>query len=164
MRVAKNRIVGIHYRMTSNDNKTMDDNTAYAPLEYLHGYHTILKSLENALEGMEVGQTKEVTLVPEEAYGLYEPEKLMVINRSDLSVDQDQLQPGVVLESAEGNELVVTHVNETTLTLDGNHPLAGQTLHFTLQIVSIRDANPDELLRNQPLSGQNETCGPGCCC
>ncbi|MDE3254077.1 MAG: peptidylprolyl isomerase [Bacteroidota bacterium] len=164
MHVTKNKIVSIHYRITDPDGKIIDDNTPFDPMEYLHGHHHILAGLENALEGLAVGQEMAVILAPEDAYGAYDSEKLMEMDRSDCPVEEDQLQPGTVLESSDGMEFVVKCVNESTITLDGNHPLAGITLHCNIQIVSIRDASPEELYQKQPLSTQNKTCGPGCCC
>lgn len=164
MTVTNNKVVNIHYRATDNDGNTVDDNKEFAPLEYLHGYNNILVGLEKALEGLEAGQGTQVALAPADAYGEYDAEKLTEISSAVFPVDADQLQPGVVVESSDGKELLVKSVNETTVTLDGNHPLAGATLHFKIKIVSIREATPDELQHKHPLTQQNESCGPGCCC
>ncbi|MFV8346173.1 FKBP-type peptidyl-prolyl cis-trans isomerase [Flavobacterium sp. ZB4P13] len=164
MTVTNNKVVSIHYRATDNDDNIVDDNEEFAPLEYLHGYNNILAGLEKALEGLEVGQETQVTLAPADAYGEYDAGKLTEVNRAVFSADADELQPGVIVESSDGMELLVKDVNETTITLDGNHPLAGATLHFTIKIVFIREATADELQHKHPISQQNESCEPGCCC
>jgi len=164
MKVGNNKVVSIHYCARNNDGNIVDDNEEFAPLEYLHGYNNILVSLEKALEGLKEEQEMQVTLAAADAYGEYDTTKLMEVSRTVFPVDAEELQSGVIVESSDGRELLVKSVNETVVTLDGNHPLAGKTLNFKVKIVSIREGTPDELQHKHPLTQQNESCGPGCCC
>lgn len=164
MTVTKNKVVSIHYRTTDNNGEVVDCNEEFAPLEYLHGYNNILAGLEKVLEGMEEEQITQVTLAPVDAYGEYDVTKLIEVSCSNIPVGISELQPGDIVESSDGNELLVKDVNERTIILDGNQPLAGKTLNFWVKIVSIREATEEELRHGHPLTPQGESCGSDCCC
>ena len=164
MKVTTNKAVKLQYHITDNDGNIVDGNEDFAPLEYIHGHNNILTALEKALEGWEAGKEIDVILSPSDAYGEYHAEKLMKLNRNDFRFNTNDLQPGLTVEFSEGKELMITEINEQTVTLDGNHPLAGKPLHFWIKIISIREATEEELQHGHPLSQQNKGCGSGCCC
>lgn len=164
MIATKSKVVSIHYHVKDNVDKVIDTNEDFAPLQYLHGYNNILTGLERVLEGSEIGQEIVVSLSPADAYGEHDTEKLREVNINEFSADVNELQPGVTIETSDGLQMMVTNINEQTVRLDGNHPLAGKTLNFWVKVLSIREATKEELQHNYPLPEQNEDCGPDCCC
>lgn len=123
------------------------------PLEYLHGAENIVPGLEKALLGKKVGDRVQVTLPPSEAYGEYDEEAYENVLRSDIP-DPDALEVGMIieLEDDDGNifEASVKELTDDTVTLDFNPELAGKTVNFDVEIVSIRPANGDELQQGYP--------------
>jgi FKBP-type peptidyl-prolyl cis-trans isomerase SlyD len=164
MKVENNKVVNIHYSATDIDGNIVDSNEEFAPLEYLHGYNNILAAVEAALDGLTTGQETQVTLTPAEAFGEYDTAKLMKVSHAVFPVGAEELQSGDIVESSDGKELLVKSVNETTITLEGNHPLAGKSLNFWVKVISIREATEGELQQGHPLLEQNESCASGCCC
>lgn len=110
------------------------------PLRFTLGAGDVIPGFDHAVQGMRVGERKTVEIPPEEAYGEYIEEFVRVVPRSQLQVDFD-LYAGMVLqlhtESDRVIPIMVTEVTETTVTLDANHPLAGQTLFFDIELVAI---------------------------
>lgn len=110
------------------------------PLEFVIGAGSVIPGFEKAVTGMQVGDKKTVEIDSEEAYGEYVQEFVKVVPRSQLDLDFD-LQEGMALElhteSGRVIPITVTEVTEATVTLDANHPLAGQTLFFDLELVAI---------------------------
>lgn len=164
MIVTKNKVISIYYHAVDSDGNIVDSNEEFAPLEYLHGNNNILPGLEKALEGLEAGQETQVSLEPAAAYGEYDAGKLTEVNRAIFSGNAEELMPGDSVESSDGMELRIKEVKEKNIILDGNHPLAGVTLDFTVKVVFIREARVEELQHKHPIVQQNESCEPGCCC
>ena len=139
-------VVGIDYRLTVADGTEVDSTAGRGPMEYLHGHRNIVPGLEQELEGHEVGDNVDVTVSPDQGYGEHDPERIV-------QVSQDQLgfkpEVGAVVSARlpDGREqhLLIAEIEGDTVTLDGNHPLAGQTLRFEVSVVSIRDATQEEL-------------------
>jgi FKBP-type peptidyl-prolyl cis-trans isomerase SlyD len=117
-------------------------------LPYLHGYGNIIPGLEEALEGKKVGDSLQVSVPPEKAYGLEDPEGVRVIPRDQFPPDAP-LEPGVQLFAQDENGQVlpfwIMEVEGDEVTIDFNHPLAGETLNFDVTISSIRAATQEEL-------------------
>ena len=117
-----------------------------APLSYLHGAQNIVPGLEKALDGKTIGDAIDVSLTPEEGYGVYD--KRLIQNLAIRKLPEKKAQVGMQfrLETAAGPRgFIVTAVRGDYATLDGNHPLADKTLHFDVQVVSVRDATTEEL-------------------
>ncbi|MFA5081618.1 MAG: peptidylprolyl isomerase [Hydrogenophilaceae bacterium] len=152
MKIAKNTVVTLDYRATDPAGKVLD--AGDAPLVYLHGgYGDLFADLEAALEGREVGQTVKVNLLPEDAFGLYEKELVLVEPRDGFP---DQIEVGMQFEltNAEGDEDSLYRVVEfdaDQVVLDGNHPLAGEALVFTCTVTKVRPASAAEIKRKQVL-------------
>ncbi len=148
MNIEKDRVVSIHYKLTNDAGEVIDSSEGHPPLSYLHGHHGIISGLEQALEGKAAGDSLQVTIQPEDAYGEINPEMIQTIPRSAVA-GIDNLAPGMTLQADDGagnvHHVVVREVNDDTVTIDANHPLAGQVLHFDVTVDSVREATPEEI-------------------
>lgn len=147
MLVSQHKVVHIHYTLTSESGEQLDSSRGDEPLAYIHGMGNIISGLEDALDGRSVGDKFQVTVPPEEAYGVRNDELVQVVPKSAFQ-GVDQIVPGMQFraESNEGVQLVtVIGVDGDEITLDGNHPMAGQTLNFDVEVTEIRDATDTEL-------------------
>lgn len=130
--------VHVHYRGTLDDGSEFDNSAGREPIEVTIGNGQIIPGFENALMGMAEGDTKSVTLPPEDAYGPTDPGLVHVVER-DRIPDEVDLAVGAVLQAADasGNQirLQVVEFSDDNVTLDANHPLAGKALTFELQLV-----------------------------
>jgi FKBP-type peptidyl-prolyl cis-trans isomerase SlyD len=147
MKVEKNRVVAIDYTLTDDNKQVMDSSSGSEPLEYLHGHGSIVPGLERALEGREAGDKITVTVPAGDAYGERDEKLVMSVPLSRFD-GIEPVEEGMQFEAQtpEGRRVVtVTGVNDKTVTIDGNHPLAGMDLNFEVTIKSIREANAEEL-------------------
>jgi FKBP-type peptidyl-prolyl cis-trans isomerase 2 len=134
--------VSIEYTLKLDETNVFDTNVGAEPLIYVQGARQIVPGLENALEGMKVGESKQVTVQPEEGYGTVRQEAFLEIEKE--KIPQDALQVGAQIQGRAGNGQVVrarvAEIKDETVTLDFNHPLAGKTLHFKVKILDIKPA------------------------
>lgn len=141
-------VVSIHYTLTNDDGETLDSSAGRDPLMYLHGAQNIIPGLEKALTGKDVGDQVQVSVPPAEGYGEVDAELVQSVPRAAFE-GIDQVEPGMQFEarSPEGGSsiVVVKEVSDDDVVIDGNHPLAGQTLHFDVTIEEVRDATDEEL-------------------
>lgn len=147
MLIGPNAVVSIHYRLTNSAGEELDASAAGQPLTYLHGFSNIIPGLENELAGKVAGDAFDVTVQPEDGYGARRDDLQQAVPR-DAFPEPDSLQPGMRF-SAESDHgvmsVVVTAVTDETVTVDANHPLAGEVLHFKGTIEAVRAASPEEL-------------------
>lgn len=145
-KIERNTIVGINYRLTVSDGTEVDTTDGREPLEYLHGHGHIISGLEKKLEGCRVGDKLDVEFGPEEAYGVRDPQREIEVKREQLGFDP---VVGTVVQAQlpDGREqhLMIAKVEGETVTLDGNHPLAGENLRFEVSVASLREATAEEL-------------------
>jgi FKBP-type peptidyl-prolyl cis-trans isomerase SlyD len=146
--IAKGKVVSLKYLLKNSEGVELDRAEADEPFEYLHGADQILRSLEASLEKLKVGDKKTVRLTPADGYGEVNPHLRLTLERSALPADMP-LEPGLQFEASigDGQDAVFTiqKVEKEKILVDGNHPLAGQTLCFDLEVVAVRDATPEEL-------------------
>jgi FKBP-type peptidyl-prolyl cis-trans isomerase SlyD len=141
-------VVALAYTLTLDDGTVVDWSSEAEPLEYIHGYGQIITGLEDAISGMVVGERRQVEVAPADAYGEYVPNMELDV---PLASFPPSLAPevglGIFLESESGERFPywVSKVEEGVVTLDPNHPLAGETLHFDVQVIGIRPATEEEL-------------------
>jgi len=147
MKIEKNKVVSIDYKLTGDDGEVIDSSEGRDPLAYLHGSGSIISGLEEALEGKCAGDALKVSIAPEKGYGVRDEAKLMTVARTQLQ-GVDEIKPGRQLQAQMPNGpqlFTITSVDDTSVTLDGNHPLAGTTLNFDVAVKEVRDATAEEL-------------------
>jgi FKBP-type peptidyl-prolyl cis-trans isomerase SlyD len=156
--IEDNVVVTLQYKLWLDDGEMVEESDADDPLMYLHGHDNIIPGLERALQGMRVGDKKRIVVEPEDAYGEYDPDD---VEELALSALPPELNPevGMVLamEDSEGHEFeaVVTDLDEDTITLDFNHPMAGERLTFDVTITELREASKEELDHGHVHSGHH---------
>lgn len=132
--------VRIHYEGSLEDGTVFDSTLEKEPFEFTLGQERIIPGFENAITGMNEGETKTVLISPEDAYGQYREELVAIIEKSQIPPNIDP-RIGMMLQarSQEGaiTNLTITEITENTVTLDGNHPLAGKSLNFEIELLEI---------------------------
>ena len=148
MKVGKDKVVLMHYTLKNDAGDVIDSSKGGEPLPFLQGHGNIIPGLESALEGSKMGDKLDVSIKPEDGYGERMKNAIQEIPSSALQ-GIDEVKVGMQLQSQDqdGNAFLVTvtKVEDDKITVDGNHPLAGQTLHFSVSIESIRNAETEEL-------------------
>lgn len=147
MKVGDGSVVSFHYKLTDRDGQTIDSSEGEEPLTYLHGHENIITGLEYALEGREPGDKFQVEVTPEGGYGERNDELIETVDRSNFEVP-GKLEPGMQFRAQfAGGERIVTvqDIEGDTVTVDGNHPLAGQTLVFDVEVTEVREATQEEI-------------------
>jgi FKBP-type peptidyl-prolyl cis-trans isomerase SlyD len=122
------------------------------PVSYLHGHDSgLFEKVERALEGKRVGDRVEVSLGPDEGFGQHDPALTFTDDMENVPVELRRLGARLEAQNAKGEVLtfIVTHIENGKLTVDANHPLAGQTVKFNVTVQDVRDATPDELRAGQ---------------
>ena len=169
MKIEQNKVVEFCYELEV-DGKIVDQTTKERPLDYIHGTGSLLPKLEAHIEGMEPGATFDVTLSPAEGYGEVEPERIIDLPKSAFEVNgevrEDLLVPGntIPMMNSMGGVIpgVVVEVTADTVKMDLNHQMAGKTLHFKGEILTVREATEKEL--TEGLHGEYvHSCGCGGC-
>jgi FKBP-type peptidyl-prolyl cis-trans isomerase SlyD len=146
MQIAENTVVTIHYTLTDVEGKVLDSSIGEEPLSYLHGSGSIVPGLEKALVGKGAGDEIKVTIAPDEAYGQREEDMVQKIPRSEFPEGDIEVGMQFRAQGAHGSHILsVIALDNDTVTMDGNHPLAGATLKFDVKVVSVREAGPDDL-------------------
>lgn len=147
MPITKNSVVAFAYTLTDDGGEVIDSADTQNPLVYLHGHNQLITGMENALGGREAGDQFQISLAPEEAYGVYDENLAGAVPRSAFhGVDEVEVGMQFQMEFPGGLRVVtVTNVDSQFVTVDGNHPLAGETLNFDIEVVSIRPATRDEI-------------------
>jgi len=146
MQVAKNTVVTLSYQVTDSDGNLVD--AGEQPLVYLHGgYDGIFPVLEEALQGRIVGDKLDVKLQPDEAFGDYDAELVMMEPRS---LFPDNIEVGMQFERAtedgdDGELYTITDIADDKVVVDGNHPLAGMALVFSCTVAEVRTATAEEI-------------------
>jgi FKBP-type peptidyl-prolyl cis-trans isomerase SlyD len=147
MSIAENNVVTLHYTLT-DDEGTVIDKSNDGSFLYLHGASNIIPGLENALTGKAVDDELKVTVSPEEGYGAHDDARLESVSR-EMFPEDAEIEAGMQFhaEGPEGQMMTVTvaKVEGDTVTIDGNHPLAGMQLNFEVKVIAIRDASAEEL-------------------
>ncbi|MBN4079350.1 peptidylprolyl isomerase [Beggiatoa alba] len=147
MTIAENKVVTLHYTLTDNEGTVIDQSDDGSFL-YLHGASNIIPGLENALTGKTSGDELKVTVEPEEGYGVHDEARKESVSREMFPTDSE-IEVGTQFhaEGPDGQTITVTviEVSDDTVTIDGNHPLAGVQLNFDVKVIEVRDASAEEL-------------------
>ena len=148
MSIKDNSAVSFHYSLTDDEGQQLDSSAGKEPLAYLHGAGNIIPGLENALTGKAVGDSMTVAVSAAEGYGEVQQELIQDVPRTSFQ-GVEQIEVGMQFEAQTGQggtvPVTVTAVTDETVTVDGNHPLAGKNLNFEVEIVDIRKATEEEV-------------------
>ena len=147
MAIGTDSVVSIHYTLKDDTGTVLDRSETGEPLAYLHGHGKLIAGLEQELTGKNSGDELTVTVPAAQGYGEYDESLVQSVPRRSLRGIKD-VKVGMRLhaQSAEGTQaLTVTKILGDMVTLDGNHPLAGKSLHFDVRIEEVRAATEEEL-------------------
>jgi len=147
MQIEKNKVATIEYTLKNDTGDVLDTSEGQEPMAYIQGVGNLIPGLEEALEGKGEGDEVQVSIPPEKAYGVRNDELIQVVERSVFQ-GVDELKVGMQFQaqSDQGTQVIwITKVEGDDVTIDGNHPLAGETLNFDVKVVGVREASADEL-------------------
>ena len=169
MQVAANKMVAVDYKLTV-DGQVADQSRPGQPLEFIFGTGMLLPKFEAAIEGKEPGEKVAFTLEPKDGYGEIIEQAIVDLPKDIFMVDgklaEDILFVGsqIPMADAQGNRMlgVVKEVAETTVKMDFNHPMAGKTLNFEVEVISVRDVTPEDLQGGCSCGHCGGDCEEGC--
>ncbi len=148
MQILKNTVVSLIYTLKDTDGTVLDQTTREEPMVYLHGgYDGIFPTVEEALQGKNVGDSLELNLDADDAFGEFDEDLIRVEEKSALPAE---VEVGMMFEAEDPdtNEILyftVREINGDDVVLDGNHPLAGKDLVFSCTVSAVREATQEEL-------------------
>jgi FKBP-type peptidyl-prolyl cis-trans isomerase SlyD len=146
MQITDNTAVQFHYTLTNSNGEQLDSSHGEEPLSYLHGAGNIISGLEAALAGKTAGESFSVTIPPADAYGEVDESMVQIVSKK--MFDDMDLEIGMQFHadvSHGAGIITVTDIQGDDVTVDGNHPLAGETLIFDVNVVDVRQATADEI-------------------
>ena len=157
--VADGLVVSLAYTLRLDDGEEIDSATSDDPLMYLHGAQNIIPGLEQALTGMKIGDARQVSVNPVDAYGDVDPDAFELVPYDAFPADVD-LEEGMglrMVDSGTGQQMdaYISEQRDDGVVLDMNHPLAGETLHFNVEIVGLRRATTDEIAHGHAHNAQH---------
>jgi FKBP-type peptidyl-prolyl cis-trans isomerase SlyD len=151
--IADGRVVVLNYTLRSDAGELIDHSDADDPMAYLHGADNIVPGLEKALTGQTVGFKSKVVVEPAEAYGEREDEPPHVVPRNAFPEDEE-IEVGSQFmaegDDGEAEPIWVVAIEGDKVLVDSQHPLAGETLHFEVEVLAVREATADELTHGHP--------------
>jgi FKBP-type peptidyl-prolyl cis-trans isomerase SlyD len=145
--IAADRVVLIHYTLKDDNGAIIDSSAGGEPLAYIQGHGNLVAGLEKALEGKQDGSTVAVSVPPADGYGKYDAALIQRVPKRSMQ-GSGEIKKGMQFQARTNDGMrlfTVTAVVGDMVTLDGNHPLADKTLHFDVEVVSVRDATSEEL-------------------
>jgi len=146
MQIDQDKAVLLNYTLKDVDGTVLESSVGADPLAYLHGHQNIIVGLESELQGKSQGDNLEVTVEPARAYGEHNKDMVQVVDRN-LFEGMD-VKPGIQFQAQTGQGVQVVTVvsaDEDEVTIDGNHPMAGKTLVFEVEVLEVREASAEEL-------------------
>jgi len=158
LKIRKGCIVDLVYELKDSGGEVVESADASDPMTYLHGYGEIAPGLEEELDGVEEGAVLEIELPPGKAYGEYNPDGIVAVPRSEFPADAEivpgdwisvQIKQDEDSDEVEDLEMKVMEISPDSITLDANHPLAGQQVTFDIRVLGVREASPDEIEKRQ---------------
>ncbi|MCE5204560.1 MAG: peptidylprolyl isomerase [Porphyromonadaceae bacterium] len=172
MKISDNKYVALTYDLNvgeGEERELMEQATAEKPLAFIYGTNSMLEAFEKQIDGLAEGDSFSFHLTPEEAYGDYDESKIIELPKNifeiDGKVDEEMLFEGNTLPmmDSSGNRLMgsVVSIGEEQVTMDFNHPLAGETMHFAGKVMEVREATAEEIAAL--FSGGGCSCGSGGC-
>lgn len=147
MNIAKNSVVSLHYTLKDDKNNELESSYKRDPIIYLHGTGSMIQGLEEALDGRATGEKFKVSVSADKAYGPHVPEMVQDVPKNQFP-NPETLQVGMQFQAQSPQGplvLTIIAVDTDIVKVDGNHPLAGQTLHFDVEVTDIRTATAEEI-------------------
>lgn len=147
MQIQKDSVVTIDYTLKDDNGNVIDTSEGREPLAFLQGHNNIISGLETALEGKQKGDSLDVKILPQDGYGEYNQDMKQTLNKDKFS-GVDKIEPGMQFKVQNQNGIqifTVVEVQGDDITIDGNHPLAGVNLNFSVDVRDIRQATSEEL-------------------
>jgi FKBP-type peptidyl-prolyl cis-trans isomerase SlyD len=147
MTITHDQVVSIHYTLRDDAGQIIDSSAQGEPLAYLHGHGNLVAGLERELTGKQAGDKLQVTVSAADGYGEYDPQLVQRVPRRALKgIANVRVGMRLQAQTDQGaRPVTVTQLAGDMVTLDGNHPLAGQSLHFDIEVTEVRAATPEEL-------------------
>ncbi len=158
--VAQDMVVSLDYSLMVDD-QLIDTSDGYGPLQFIQGHRNIIPGLEKELFGMQIGESREITVQPAEAYGEYDANAFVDIPKEQFPTNFEfAIGKTIRLSDPQGRVINanIMEIGEGDVKLDLNHPLAGKELHFTAKVVDLRMATEEEIAAGR-LGGGCATCG-----
>lgn len=147
LKIAKNKVVTIDYLLRDQDGNILDSSEENGQLSYIQGLGHIIPGLEKALDGKSIGEKINVVISPEDGYGARDENLVMTVNRDEFETDA-KLKVGLQIEAdtEEGPAVfTIIDIHGDNIKIDGNHPLAGESLHFEVMVQGVREASSEEI-------------------
>lgn len=143
MQITKHKVAAIHYTLTDNDGNLLDSSEGRDPLYYIQGIGNLIPGMEEGLEGKESGDKLDIKVSPDKGYGELNPQLVQQVPLGAFA--GQEVKPGMRFSTNRGETVTVTEVGPESVTVDGNHPLAGVELNFKVEVIEVRNATADEL-------------------
>ena len=154
MQICKNKIASLSYTLKNDDGETLDQADKENPFLYMHGTGGIIKGLETALENKTVDDNFNLIVAPEDAYGERDPNLSEAVPRTMFEgISDENLVAGAQFhaQTGQGNQIItIAEVEGDMVKIDANHPLAGETLHFDVEVLDVREATEEEIAHGHP--------------
>ena len=148
MPLKSNQVVTMNFTLKDDSGNVLDSTRENNPFSFISGANQVLPKLEEKIGEMIIGSKKDVVLAPEDGYGVYQQDAVRTIKKSefpeDIELDKGM---GFIAKSPQGKDVqfFIKEIEGENITVDFNHPLAGKTLHFDLELLNLRDATAEEL-------------------
>ena len=148
MQVSSNKVVTIDYKLKNDEGTVIYSSENRDPLSYIQGAGRIIPGLEDALVGKEEGESFSVAIEPDKAYGEYDSSLVFNVPKNQFQ-EPDNIKEGmriqVQMQDGKTRAVTIKDIGEQKVSLDANHPLAGKTLHFDIEVKEVREATSEEL-------------------
>ncbi len=143
MQITKNKVASIHYTLRNLEGTVLDSSSGRDPLHYLHGAGNLIMGMEEGLEGKKKGDKLNLNILPEKGYGQKDDSLVQKVPRT--AFGDQEVKQGMQFSTNQGGVVTVTHVGLDGVTVDANHPLAGVTLLFDVEVMDVRNATAEEI-------------------
>ncbi len=143
MQISKNKVAAIHYTLRDNEGTVLDSSDGRDPLLYIQGIGNLILGMEEGLEGKAKGEKVQLKIAPEKGYGVLNPELVQQVPMK--AFEGQEVKEGMRFNTNQGEVVTITEVSTDSVTVDGNHPLAGVELNFDVEVMDVREATADEI-------------------
>ena len=143
MQIDQHKVASIHYTLTNNEGNILDSSAGRDPLTYIHGTGNLIPGMEEGMQGKKKGDKFNLKVTPEKGYGVKSDKLMQQVPRS--SFGAQPIEMGMQFQTNNGQVVTITKIGLDSVTVDGNHPLAGVELNFAVEVLEVRNATPEEI-------------------